>query len=320
MNKPGQQAHPPLNTKARLVFHLEMALVYLAVSVFSIVGCCVTSIRVPNLFAMVLVCVVLIIIVMPLALWYNEKGKFDLCDAALTIPWAIALLMLLPFPLAVVARLSMHRELQDAQLTRIDQYLNAGVPSIIAWASSHRVLSFASECYRLSLLPFLVAYLLPALMGRAKSAQRFVRVNVVAFVVGIALFAWFPAIGPWYGYHFAPTAMQADCQAGVFAVRLPGIYILHLFGIVCFPSFHVIWAVLGANSLWEFRFLRVPAIIASGLVLYSTMTTGWHYFSDVIGGVAVAAVAILVVKALNRFHCRFELGQVCSESGKDSEV
>ena len=320
MNKLGQQAHPPLISNARLRFHLQMAPIYVAGCIFSIVGCQVTSIRVPDLLDLVIVAVVLMLITMPLSLWYKEKGKIDLCDAALTIPWMIAFLLLLPFPVAVVARLSMHLGLRDALLTHVDQALSVSVPSIMAWASSHWLGLVANKCYPWFFVPFLVAYFLHAFLGRAKSAQHFIRVNIVAFFVGTALFAFFPAIGPWYGYHIAPTPLQADCQAGIFIGRLPGPYVLHLFGVVCFPSFHVIWAILSAYSLCEFRLLRIPAIIVSGLIVFSTLTTGWHYFADVIGGALVATFAILVVKALSRFQSSYEMGQVGSESGNDSKV
>jgi membrane-associated phospholipid phosphatase len=30
------------------------------------------------------------------------------------------------------------------------------------------------------------------------------------------------------------------------------------------------------------------------MIIVSTLTTGWHYFSDVLGGIAVAAIAIAI--------------------------
>ena len=66
---------------------------------------------------------------------------------------------------------------------------------------------------------------------------------------------------------------------------------------MCFPSFHVIWAVLSARALWGFRRLRIPVSMLAGLLSVSTMTTGWHYFVDVLGGLVVAEVSILAAKA-----------------------
>jgi membrane-associated phospholipid phosphatase len=67
-------------------------------------------------------------------------------------------------------------------------------------------------------------------------------------------------------------------------------------GIICFPSFHVIWAILCAAALWGFRPLRIPIALLSGTIVVSTMTTGWHYFSDVLAGVVIAVLAIAIAK------------------------
>jgi membrane-associated phospholipid phosphatase len=77
---------------------------------------------------------------------------------------------------------------------------------------------------------------------------------------------------------------------------------LQPFGVVCFPSFHVIWAILGANALWCFKPLRIPVAILSTLIILSTMTSGWHYFVDVLAGLLVAAAAIAASRALSRWH------------------
>jgi membrane-associated phospholipid phosphatase len=60
------------------------------------------------------------------------------------------------------------------------------------------------------------------------------------------------------------------------------------------------WAILCVQALWVFRPLRIPVAILSGLIILSTMTTGWHYFSDVLGGILLAAVAIATAKWIGR--------------------
>ena len=67
---------------------------------------------------------------------------------------------------------------------------------------------------------------------------------------------------------------------------------------VCFPSFHVAWAIFFVAALWGFRWLRIPAVIVSAMVILSTMTTGWHYFVDVLGGIVLAVISIVFAKRL----------------------
>ena len=69
-------------------------------------------------------------------------------------------------------------------------------------------------------------------------------------------------------------------------------------GIICFPSFHVFWAVVSAHALQPFRILRYPAIVVATLVTISTVTTGWHYGVDVIGGLLLAAVTTVLANSL----------------------
>src|SRR5712692_5267217 len=107
----------------------------------------------------------------------------------------------------------------------------------------------------------------------------------------------------WRYYHFLPTQSQtASCELPLLAMRLTGTYVLSSqeVGVVCFPSFHVVWAILFAAALWGFRWLRIPVALVAAMVILSTMTTGWHYFADVLGGVLLAIISILSAKRLTQ--------------------
>ena len=55
-------------------------------------------------------------------------------------------------------------------------------------------------------------------------------------------------------------------------------------GLIAFPSFHTIWAILLALAFRHRRRLFVVAVALNLVVILSTLTTGWHYLSDVLGG------------------------------------
>jgi membrane-associated phospholipid phosphatase len=151
------------------------------------------------------------------------------------------------------------------------------------------------------LLPLSV--LLPVLAGRLKYAKEFLVANLISFAIGIPLFALLPAIGPWRYFHFPPSQAQtASCELPLLAMRLTGTYVLgsREAGVVCFPSFHVAWAIFFAAALWGFRPLRIPVAVISGMVILSTMTTGWHYFVDVLGGILLAIISIVLAKRLTQ--------------------
>ena len=84
--------------------------------------------------------------------------------------------------------------------------------------------------------------------------------------------------------------MIADLRSG-HARPLP------LGGIVCFPSYHTVMAVLftwahrGMRSLWPFAALNM-------VILLAIPTIGDHYFVDVLAGGLVAAIAMWLVSRL----------------------
>jgi membrane-associated phospholipid phosphatase len=144
---------------------------------------------------------------------------------------------------------------------------------------------------------------LPVLAGRSKYTKELLVANLISFAIGIPLFAILPAVGPWHYYHFLPTLSQTEvCEVALLTLRLPGVYVSGSTGagVVCFPSFHVVWAIFFTSTLWGFRWLRIPLVLLSGMIILSTMTTGWHYFADVLGGIILAILSIVLAKVLMR--------------------
>ena len=212
------------------------------------------------------------------------------------IPWVLLLAFALPFPALIATRL--HMPLQDTLFARIDQSLGVRVPDILEWAKCHRLGKIISDSYPL-VFPFLaVAVLAPVITGKVKYAREFVLANLAAYAMGLFIFALLPAIGPWYSYGLVPNSGQAYCQSQIFLLRDSGLYtfLRQPAGVVCFPSFHVIWAILCAATLWGLRAFRIPVALLSGLIVASTLTTGWHYFCDVLSGIAVACLSIAFAK------------------------
>jgi membrane-associated phospholipid phosphatase len=246
---------------------------------------------------------VLISISLPLPAYWQEKGKTELRNAALTIPWAIFFIFVLFSTVGAVGRLSMGHALQDDYFAHLDRSLGVSVPYLTAWASDHWLGGIINATYLILFPMLLVAFLAPALTGKVKTSQAFILSNLAAFAIGLPLFALYPAIGPWYGYHFPMNHFQELCQQSILLLHTPGPYNLQPIGVICFPSFHVIWAIIAADSLCCFKPLRFPAILLSMLIILSTMTTGWHYFVDVLSGIVVSALALLVSRVLSNWCC-----------------
>jgi len=201
-----------------------MAVATVALLIISIVGCSLNSIREGAPLTLTIAIFVVITAWLPLPLYWNEKGKSNLRDAALTIPWAMLITSLIRFPVAIAARMSRGIELQDVRLAHWDLALGVSVPDIMVWASHHWLGLLANKSYPYLDILLVVSFLLPALTGKVRDAQQFLLANLAAFAVGIPLSALIPAVGPWYGYHLDATRMQAGCEAITLLIRHPGIY------------------------------------------------------------------------------------------------
>jgi hypothetical protein len=226
---------------------------------------------------------------LPGILWH-DAGQQQKRDAALTLPWMVLLVALIPWAAVLSGRLGM--PLRDGLFASMDGHLGFSIPTIVGWMSAHaQIGAILDHSYPLLFLLLPVAAVLPAAMGLSPAAERFLVANTIAFLAAFPVFASLPAIGPWAGYQLAGTAEQRACEMAIATIRSG--HPATGAGIVCFPSFHVVWAVLSAAALWPIKPLRIPASILACLVVISTVTTGWHYVVDSLAGLVLAAIALI---------------------------
>jgi hypothetical protein len=278
-------------------FQLQMAYVSGAVLAVSVVGCRLTSVSIPDVASAVIGFTFVLAAIVPLLFYLREKKRFYLVDSILTILWAFFLFYMLPFPATIAARMGRHIDLQDSHFLQWDSMFGISAPKIIAWVSQLGLGGFLFKTY-FTLFPLMqICILLPILTGKVKRAQQFLTAIVAAFAIGLPLFAFLPAIGPWYGFHLLARPDQEASQALLLLIRRSDHYLYQYpSGIICFPSFHVIWAIFCARTLWGFPLLRIPGTILCGLIIFSTLSTGEHYFCDLLAGVLVAVAALVTVK------------------------
>jgi membrane-associated phospholipid phosphatase len=215
------------------------------------------------------------------------------------LPWALMLALLM----AQMARTASTFifPLRDDLWRDLDQHLGISVPAMMAWAARHAWLrTRLADSYALVQPMLLCGILLPPLFGKRESAERFMVANAVAFVIALPIVVFFPAVGPWVGWHFAPHYMQHICETSIDSLRTGSIRGGLFGGTICLPSFHTFWALTSALALWPFRLLRYPAIVLAALIIVGTMTTGWHYGVDVIAGLLLAAISTWIATVIVR--------------------
>ncbi len=189
--------------------------------------------------------------------------------------------------------------LVDGWLAHIDASLGFCVADMKAFADSlplaRNVLAVLYD--GIIVQTFLVLLLLSLKRDRL-SLNRFVVGFMICEPLLLLSFLLAPAAGPFAQYGYDMTPMQALYLGQLEALR--GTEALHVAfptGLVTFPSFHTTWAILLAYAVREHRGWFAFAMAINALVVLATLTTGWHFLADVIGG---AVMAIFVIAASNR--------------------
>jgi membrane-associated phospholipid phosphatase len=75
--------------------------------------------------------------------------------------------------------------------------------------------------------------------------------------------------------------------------------LMHLGGIVTFPSFHAGAAVIYVWALWPIRWARWIGLSSNSVMLVATPIGGGHFLADVIAGAGVAVMSILVANRIS---------------------
>jgi hypothetical protein len=211
--------------------------------------------------------------------------------------WYLALwfaFMPISTPLSYLAA-TFNLPLRDAEFARADEMLG------FDWMMWHELVRSTPlvetvlwyAYFSLLVQPFLAVLIFGHLRRRDRNEELWWNA-LLTLIVCVAVWALLPAFGPWvyyglpeYASHYAPHVQGLrDGSMTEFT---------SLAGIVVFPSYHTVGAVV---LTWAFRgmgrlFWAVAALNA--LMILSIPIIGGHYLVDVIAGIGVAALSIAVL-------------------------
>ncbi|SEC80336.1 PAP2 superfamily protein [Rhizobiales bacterium GAS188] len=148
-----------------------------------------------------------------------------------------------------------------------------------------------------------VLILLPS-FGHSERLAAFLKLMNATLIACVVISLVIPAVGPVEAYRM-PDAARQQLGASAYGYveqllalregRLTSFDFGHMQGMVTFPSYHTIMAILTAWALWPLRFVGPLAVVFNGVVIVSTIPWGGHYVSDVVGGAAIAVLGIAFV-------------------------
>jgi len=194
------------------------------------------------------------------------------------------------------------RALVTQALADIDSYLGIYPPAIVMWFWNHSWLNILSIIIYTSFLyqkPFILLYF--SLRKDLYHLQSFIMQYMIAVLITICIGAYFPAEGTYAWYHFKPFTSQLGDVQRLYELRQNIVNLKALNGIIEFPSLHSALAVIYIYTFRdERRIIFIPVLILNILLLFSCISTGGHFFIDVLAGIAIAIVAIGIERLI--FH------------------
>lgn len=173
----------------------------------------------------------------------------------------------------------------------------------------HRVLAFV---YHTMLWQSFGLVILLGVFLRYRALKQFLVAYLLCAVATVAIATAIPAMSPLVHFGLTPAdypniqlAVSLEFQEHALAMRDGSMRLIDLGGaqgLVTFPSFHTVSAVLLAIGFWQIPYVRWPALALNALMLISIPIEGSHYLVDVLAGVVVAIGGWALAGALLRFE------------------
>ena len=193
----------------------------------------------------------------------------------------------------------------DTQLAAATALVGFDHAAFVTALAGHPWLVRLLDLAYMTTLPILLATVIAlAVSGRLARLWRVAALHTHLLTLCVALSAIVPARGPFL-VEPLPAAVRAALPPGagdfyreIFEAirdgRLRSFDMGATEGVVVFPSFHTVMALLIVHGLWAFRPLRGVAAVYAGLVLVSTIPIGGHYLADVVFAAAMVAVGLAI--------------------------
>jgi membrane-associated phospholipid phosphatase len=183
----------------------------------------------------------------------------------------------------------------DRALATADRALGLNWLDMCQWFVRHPAIEAFAHTVYMSLGPeMLFLFFTLEAFGHHKQARAFLLWYIVSVIAALGIGILIPAGGPVVYYHLpVPSgtvyiSQMADLRNGTLRTINP----FDSEGLVVFPSFHTVLAVLCACAASPLRLLKYPLLVLNLLIILSSPFEGGHYFIDIFAGIILAALTV----------------------------
>ncbi|WP_438276842.1 phosphatase PAP2 family protein [Nitrobacter sp.] len=255
-----------------------------------------------------------------LVAWYYRCRRIDPWISAGTEAAGQLTLILLLGTLLSYAAAAPAFPYRDAMLYTADKTLGFDWLSYLAFFNSHPTIGYLGNLAYFSMklqMPIVLIALIAT--SRIARLQQFIVATVASLTITLAVFTFVPAVA-YYAYlgihpsdfsNLTPSTPYAHIRhlEGIRSGLVHIVRLNDLEGLITFPSFHTVSALLYVWALWPIRRLRWPAVVLNILMIASTPIDGAHYAIDIIGGIIVAIIAIVLTTYVTGVVCARSVAQ-----------
>ena len=203
----------------------------------------------------------------------------------------------------------------DKTLAVVDRAMGVDWPAMMAFAAGHPFFNFVLLFVYRSVMPQ-IALLMMCLGWRARGDEiaSFCLALAVGATLTVAIWTLFPSFGAFSVYDLPPNvenrltlALDSHYAHALVALLTDGpgrITPNELKGLIGFPSFHIVLAILVTWYARSWKIICLPLTVINLVVFVATPIQGGHHVIDVVGGIAVAALSIAFVAWLGGLAAR----------------
>ncbi|WP_157217527.1 phosphatase PAP2 family protein [Flavisphingomonas formosensis] len=211
--------------------------------------------------------------------------------------------------------------LVDSAMLRFDRMIGYDWRAFALFFASHP--SFARLtilCYNSNVVQPVLLILLLIQASHYERLEKFVVTMTVTLALTILIFIFYPVTTAWtYEWH-------SPARLAIYRYLLPGTdgWIHELLqirqgyrppsgtfwqGIIGFPSFHTISALLYIWAAWPLRWARMIFVPANILMILGALLSGGHYAADLVCGVIITAIGLSFTHSLYDAARRFRYSE-----------
>lgn len=182
----------------------------------------------------------------------------------------------------------------DNILIKWDSTLHIKVNSYVAYLEKWPSFKSILECfYDILILEMICVPILLLLLKRYTLLYEYYKLVFITAILGFTIYYFFPTVAP-------ATAIggngfsKAQLATGIKFYEIHN----HIFpstsdgGMISFPSFHVVWALLLTYAVRCWRVIFGLLICLNTVIIISCVVLGWHYMADIIGSIFIVSLSI----------------------------